>query len=314
MGEQRRTRQKTILQWFDFGLILTIFGLGIWLATKNVRNGRGDLRGAMRLTLCVVVAGLINWALLAHHVGSIAGVVLFILAMSVNLFFGMMIWLLYAALEPYVRRHWPDTLISWSRMLAGKFKDPVFGRDVLLGTLFGLLAAVADQLQPIVEAGLGKAPVPPFGFQNSYSLDGLRGSTATVLFAAAASFSNALLAFFLFFILRLIFKRDWLAAVLVGLLFCIPSIAAQNPLIDALFTAPFIVAYLWILRRFGLVALTVLYFVDQLADQIPLTTPLTAWYTEGGMVGVVAIVALALYGFHVSRAGKPLFAGDALEI
>ena len=314
MGEQRRTRQKTILQWFDFGLILTIFGLGIWLATKNVRNGRGDLRGAMRLTLCVVVAGLINWALLAHHVGSIAGVVLFILAMSVNLFIGMMIWLLYAALEPYVRRHWPDTLISWSRMLAGKFKDPVFGRDVLLGTLFGLLAAVADQLQPIVEAGLGKAPVPPFGFQNSYSLDGLRGSTATVLFAAAASFSNALLAFFLFFILRLIFKRDWLAVVLVGLLFCIPSIAAQNPLIDALFTAPFIVAYLWILRRFGLVALTVLYFVDQLADQIPLTTPLTAWYTEGGMVGVVAIVALALYGFHVSRAGKPLFAGDALEI
>ena len=314
MGEQRRTRQNTILQWFDFGLILTIFGLGIWLATKNVRNGRGDLRGAMRLTLCVVVAGLINWALLAHHVGSIAGVVLFILAMSVNLFFGMMIWLLYAALEPYVRRHWPDTLISWSRMLAGKFKDPVFGRDVLLGTLFGLLAAVADQLQPIVEAGLGKAPVPPFGFQNSYSLDGLRGSTATVLFAAAASFSNALLAFFLFFILRLIFKRDWLAAVLVGLLFCIPSIAAQNPLIDALFTAPFIVAYLWILRRFGLVALTVLYFVDQLADQIPLTTPVTAWYTEGGMVGVVAIVALALYGFHVSRAGKPLFAGDALEI
>ena len=314
MGEQQRTRQNTILQWFNFGLILTIFGFGIWLAAKNVRNGRGDLRGAMRLTLCVVVAGLINWALLAHHVGSIAGVVLFILAMSVNLFFGMMIWLLYAALEPYVRRHWPDTLISWSRMLAGKFKDPVFGRDVLLGTLFGLLAAVADQLQPIVEAGLGKAPVRPYGFQNSYSLDGLRGSTATVLFAAAASFSNALLAFFLFFILRLIFKRDWLAAVLVGLLFCIPSIAAQNPLIDALFTAPFIVAYLWILRRFGLVALTVLYFVDQLADHIPLTTPLTAWYTEGGVVGVVAIVALALYGFHVSRAGKPLFAGEALEI
>jgi hypothetical protein len=199
-------------------------------------------------------------------------------------------------------------------MLAGKFKDPVFGRDVLLGTLFGLLAAVADQLQPIVEAALGKAPVRPLGFQNSYSLDGLRGSTATVLFAAAASFSNALLAFFLFFILRLIFKRDWLAVVLVGLLFCIPSIAAQNPLIDALFTAPFVVAYLWILRRFGLVALTVLYFVDQLADHIPLTTPLTAWYTEGGAVGVVAIVALALYGFHVSRAGKPLFAGDALEI
>ena len=97
-------------------------------------------------------------------------------------------------------------------------------------------------------------------------------------------------------------------------MFCIPSLGAQNPLIDALFTAPFIVAYLWILQRFGLVALTVLYFVDQLADQMPLTMPLTAWYTEGALLGMVVIVALAFYGFHVSRAGKPLFAGDALEI
>jgi len=190
-----------------------------------------------------------------------------------------------------VRRHWPDTLISWSRMLAGKFKDPVFGRDVLLGTLFGLLAAMTDQLQPLVEAGLGKPPTQPFGFSHSYALDGLRGSIATVLFQAAFSFSNALLVFFLFFIFRLLFKREWLAAVLLALLFCIPSLGAQNPLIDALFTAPFIVAYLWILERFGLVALTVLYFVNQLADQMPLTTPLTAWYTEGALLGMVVIVA-----------------------
>jgi hypothetical protein len=47
---------------------------------------------------------------------------------------------------------------------------------------------------------------------------------------------------------------------------------------------------------------------------MPLGTPLTAWYTEGALVGMAAIVAVALYGFHVSRAGKPLFAGDAFEV
>jgi hypothetical protein len=240
-------------------------------------------------------------------------IVVFILALSVSLFIGMLTWLLYAALEPYVRRHWPDTLISWSRMLSGKFRDPVFGRDVLLGALFGLAAAVMDQLQPIVEAAVGKPPTRPFGLNNFYSLEGLRGSIAMVLFQASSSFSNALLIFFLFFILRLIFKRGWLAAILLALLFCVPSIGAQNPLIDALFTAPFLLIYLWILYRFGLVALTVLYFVDQLADVMPLTTPLTAWYTDGGLVGMIAIVAVAFYGFHVSRAGKPLVAGEALE-
>ena len=314
MGEQRQTRQSTITQWFNFGLILTIFAVGVWLAVRNVRAGRGDLRGALRLALFVMLVGLINWALLAHHVAAASEIILFILAVSVSLFFGMMTWLLYAALEPYVRRHWPDTLISWSRMLSGKFTDPVFARDVLLGTLFGLVSALMDQLQPLVEAGLGKAPMRPFGLNNFYPLEGLRGSVATVLYQASSSFSSALLIFFVFFVLRLIFRRGWLAAILLALLFCIPSLGAQNPLIDALFTAPFFLVYLWILHRFGLVALTVLYFVDQLADQMPLGTPLTAWYTEGALVGMVAIVALALYGFQVSRAGKPLFAGDALEV
>jgi len=268
----------------------------------------------LRLALFVMLVGLINWALLAHHVAAASEIVLVILAVSVSLFFGMMTWLLYAALEPYVRRHWPDTLISWSRMLSGKFTDPVFARDVLLGTLFGLVSALMDQLQPIVEASLGKAPMRPLGLNNFYPLEGLRGSVATVLFQASSSFSSALLIFFVFFVLRLLCRRGWLAAILLALLFCIPSLGAQNPLIDALFTAPFFLVYLWILHRFGLVALTVLYFVDQLADQMPLGTPLTAWYTEGGLVGMLAIVAVALYGFQVSRAGKPLFAGDALEV
>jgi hypothetical protein len=226
----------------------------------------------------------------------------------------MVTWLLYAALEPYVRKYWPDTLISWSRMLAGKFSDPVFARDVLLGTLFGLTSSILEQLQPLVEAGLGKPPMRPFGMGSSYVLEGIRGSIATVLYQASSSFSSALLIFFLFFLFRLIFRRNWLAAVVMSLLFCIPSLGAQNPLIDALFTAPFFLAYLYILYRFGLVALTVLYFIDQLADQMPLAMPLGAWWTEGGVVALIAILAVALYSFHVSRAGKPIFAGKALEL
>lgn len=117
----------------------------------------------------------------------------------------------------------------------------------------------------------------------------------------------------MFFILRLILRRNWLAALVMSLLFCIPSLGAQNPVIDALFTAPFFLAYLFILYRFGLVALTVLYFVDQLADTMPFVTPLNAWYTEGGLIALLVILALSLYGFQISRAGKPLFA-NGLEL
>ena len=43
------------------------------------------------------------------------------------------LWLLYLALEPYVRKFWPTDLVSWSRLLAGNVADPQVGRDVLLG-------------------------------------------------------------------------------------------------------------------------------------------------------------------------------------
>jgi len=314
MQEPVRSLQNSLSQWFSFAILLTVLGLGVWMARNHLITGRGDMRGAMRLAAFVVIVGMVNWALLAHHVSSVFEVVLFILALSVSLFFGMVTWLLYAALEPYVRKYWPDTLISWSRMLAGKFSDPVFARDVLLGTLFGLTSSILEQLQPLVEAGLGKPPMRPFGMGSSYVLEGIRGSIATVLYQASSSFSSALLIFFLFFLFRLIFRRNWLAAVVMSLLFCIPSLGAQNPLIDALFTAPFFLAYLYILYRFGLVALTVLYFIDQLADQMPLAMPLGAWWTEGGVVALIAILAVALYSFHVSRAGKPIFAGKALEL
>ena len=70
------------------------------MASRSVRAGKGDLKGATRLALFVALVGIVNWALLAHHVSSQLEIVLFILAVSVSLFFGMLTWLLYVALEP----------------------------------------------------------------------------------------------------------------------------------------------------------------------------------------------------------------------
>jgi Protein kinase domain len=314
MEVPNQSLENQFAQWFSFALLGTTLGFAIWMASKNIRAGRGDLRGARRLAVFVALTGIVNWGLLAHHVPTSFEVILFILAVSVSLFFAMMTWMLYAALEPYVRKYWPGTLISWSRMLSGKCNDPVFARDVLLGTLFGLASAALEQLQPLVEAGLGKAPLRPLGLTTAYTLEGLKGSIAAVLYQASSSFSNALIVFSLFFILRLVVRRNGVAALVMSLLFCIPSLAAQNPLIDALFTAPFVLIYLFILYRFGLVALTVLYFIDQLANNMPLATPLGAWYTEGGVVAMITILAVAFYGFYVSRAGKPIFETRALEL
>jgi hypothetical protein len=39
----------------------------------------------------------------------------------------------YLALEPYIRRTWPELLVSWARILSGEFTDPLVGRDLIFG-------------------------------------------------------------------------------------------------------------------------------------------------------------------------------------
>ena len=53
-----------------------------------------------------------------------------------------MVWLLYLAVEPFVRRRWPQTIVSWSRILGGKLRDPLVGGDILIGVAFGLFWAL----------------------------------------------------------------------------------------------------------------------------------------------------------------------------
>jgi len=49
----------------------------------------------------------------------------FIMGVEIAAFVSFAMWLFYIALEPYVRRLWPKTLVSWHRLLAGRFR----GRD-----------------------------------------------------------------------------------------------------------------------------------------------------------------------------------------
>jgi predicted Ser/Thr protein kinase len=99
------------------GLIFSVSVGAALLARRNYVRGRGDRRGAFRLAY-VVFATLIGlWLCRAHIVLTLGMLGLFVLAISTALFFSGLFWILYLSLEPYVRRHWPQTLVSWNRLL-----------------------------------------------------------------------------------------------------------------------------------------------------------------------------------------------------
>lgn len=63
-------------------------------------------------------------------------------AIAAGLFTAATAGVLYLALEPFVRRRWPQTLISWTRLLAGDVRDPLAAGHILLGTAFGVALAI----------------------------------------------------------------------------------------------------------------------------------------------------------------------------
>jgi hypothetical protein len=100
----------------------------------------------------------------ATHVNSLdREISRFFSAVGKGLFEASVVWLAYLGLEPYVRRFSPDSLIAWTRLLAGGWRDPRVGRDVMIGVAAGLgmtvVFAVHNLLPPLF-GQLEPMPVP----------------------------------------------------------------------------------------------------------------------------------------------------------
>jgi serine/threonine-protein kinase len=105
-------------------IITVVLAAALGLARHNLRLGRGDRKGALRISVSLLM--LIGTA---RHLGASYApdvnqqLFVFMSVLGASLVNAAFIWIGYVALEPHVRRIWPHTIISWSRLLAGQFRD-----------------------------------------------------------------------------------------------------------------------------------------------------------------------------------------------
>jgi serine/threonine-protein kinase len=293
-------------------LFLAVLMGAVFLARRNLRLGRGDRRGAFRLAVFVLVILMLGWGITAHHLPTIYEFGLFVMGSSFALFFAALVWLLYIGLEPYVRRRWPNSIISWSRVLAGQFRDPLVGRDVLIGVAVGVGVRLWDILLHFAEGWFGRLSPGPITTDLGPLL-GARGMIGELLLSIPLCFGIALAVFFLFFLLRLLLRKDWLAAAVFVLIFAAIALPGKHPLVDAVFIAVAFGTLIFILKRFGLFPLVAVFVTNWVLDDLIQTTHLSAWYAGSTFLGILFVLALALYGFRVSLAGRPVFSGAALD-
>jgi hypothetical protein len=269
------------------------------LALQNSRMGRGDRRGAWRLACAGVLITVAGILLRSDMPMSLPGIteMAFILAGN-GLLFGAILAVSYLALEPYVRRNRPQLLVSWARLLAGDLRNPMIGRDLLIGTLLGTASAAATTASGLLKMWSG-SPVPPNRFLDTHTLQGLFHSDL-VFNVVSAWVAFAVLLFLA--VGRRFLRREWIGAALLWIIVTgtmVLFFARSWPVIAAVMigNALMIVG----VARFGLLAGVTMALVNRILDGSPLTLDFSIFYVHAAVAAFLVTLAPALFGFWTSR-------------
>jgi len=273
------------------------------IAWLNRRARKADLHGAAKLAIPYFSCYLVWHFLLAHHSASQSEINLFWASVSNSGINAGAIWVFYLALEPWVRRRWPHTMISWSRYLVKGVRDPLVGRDLLFAIPIaaGMVLLATEYYQLL----LGTSAEPHF--PRLQSLNGTRLLTSEMLMAVTNGLFLTLLLFFVLFLLRWVLRKQWIAlSAFIAIFVAIEIQGSSHLWQDGAFLAIFAAVWAGVLLRFGLLATMVVDAVRNILQNLPHTLDTSAWYMGSAMLPLVLILALAVYGFRVSLGGRKL--------
>jgi serine/threonine-protein kinase len=280
------------------------------MARRNLRRGWGDRRGAARLAGYALAAAGLYLLLEADHLPDlVAEVRLFRGITALSLFISALIFVLYLALEPHVRRSWPESLISWNRLLDGRWRDPSVGRDVIVGCACGVGLALFVQLLPLVSGSLGLAP-PRLSRLHHPRVDALLGvrylageliDLQLVILAESLSF------LIVFGLLRALLGGPWrgagglLALGMVQAALLLGETAAPTVLLLAGVGQAVILAFVTVLLvRFGLLAVITTGVVQRLLLEFPVDVRPDSWIWGESVTVLLLPAALAVWGLRAS--------------
>ena len=298
--------------WIFVCLAIGIDLFCVFLARKNVRLGRGDKKGGLRVALFLFAVQFTWTALSSHYNSDILWTWGWWNAMvGLSAGIGLQFWILYIALEPYVRRSWPEVLISWSRFMDGQFRDALVGRDVLLGVLFGVLMYTAANLHVALPHWFALEGVTPL-FAGSQPLEDGWTFVGQLVYLLIGALMNSIGGLTALVILRKLIRNKSVAILLFALMGVFMTLVGENLPVELVSRVLYSVLAVFCLVRIGLLSyvfafLTMTWFVYS-----PVTWDISRWYAGRGAATVFVVLAMALYGSYTSLGGRPVL-GVAFE-
>lgn len=286
----------------------------VLLAIRNHHRGRGDMRGAVCLGAAALAVQIGAWVLGGHHSvsdewGRLA------VCLGVGGWLALINGVGYLAIEPAIRRRWPWRITAWNRLLDGRFRDPMVGRDLLIGLAFGAAVLLVYRAERLVAAGAGVPPPPPLmgAGPNALQVPGPPTPPLVLIAFLHVPIIAPMIYLMLSFLFFIMLRREGPAWAAVWLFFV------------ARFTLPFlgpsptgnvltffsqglrVGLVVYALARFGLVAMAGSQLCSTMLSLVPLTADLTAWYAYQGVIMALIVTGLAVYACFTATRGRWLF-------
>ena len=286
------------IQESDQGLIIAggIVTGGLFFAFLNLKRGRGDRIGAWRLAWAAFTLQMVTFCFRAHLLASSDMIGVAFLAVATSLLYAGAMWLLYIALEPYVRRNWPQTIISWTRLVSGKVRDPLVGRDLVSGVLLGMAWVLIFEIGNLFSIRMGDA----LQFGSSDLLGGFREAVGYYFNVATNSIQGALAFFLLLVLIKFIVRNQWLAVVIFLAIQVTPRVlGSDHVLLDfVVWMLVYAIAALAVVR-FGLIALGIGVFLADVLLNVPYSLDFSNWYAAHNLLLVFSFFAIGVWGFYL---------------
>lgn len=271
-------------------LLIAAVIASVYLSRENLRRGRGDQRGAVRLAVFVFCAQFALWLTRMHFVWGLGLVGYLLVEICTATAFALFSWAVYLAAEPFARRYWPHTLIGWTRVLGGRFRDGIVGRDLLIGAA----TALFWRMMVVVHRTLNPDHQPDM--PSTDLLIGFRGALREYLENVPSAIWVTLVLFFVIFLLRLLLRYDWLAGAAFTILFVGAAVMGSASVADIVLTAVIYGTFAFVAIRFGLLAVAAVLAFDAFGD-MPASFDSSAWYYPNFVAMVLLSAAAVLWAF-----------------
>jgi serine/threonine-protein kinase len=304
--ERARSRGSALAD----GIKLLLLVAAVALAWSAFRGQRSDFRGAFRFALTIFFLVVAVTVLTAKHTSDPASEGQLVLrGMARGLLVAVQYWIFYIALEPQIRHMWPETIISWSRLLQGRIRDPLVGSNVLLGIAVGIFATVCVFLVSLSDTWSGMPEGVPFTIRDR-AMEALVGAAPGIgaCLEIGVYFTGFCMSFVMaLVVLRMLLRSRWLAAIVwtaVQTVLWRQAVVDPSPWSWLLFGA-LAAACTLVMIRVGFLAVLIGAITFGILGAFPLQTDPSSWLIRPTLLALAVIGAGLAFGLVVTLRARP---------